>query len=283
MKIDGISLSEGSSITNMVVASGASFPASPNPGELFYKNTNDGSEGLYVYDDAQWVNTSASTSATFTVTGDVSGTLDGGTDALTLATVGTAGTYKSVTVNAKGLVTSGTNPTTLAGYGITDAVSNTATVTVGTTPITINGSSTTLAGLTSVTSAAFVGAIDGIVGGTTPAAGTFTSVRATAPLAEAASVLGSISGAVNIAMNVGNLISFTVGGALTPTFTNPPASGAVTAYILEVTNGGSAAITWPAAITWVSGSAPTLRASGLNLVGLITRNGGTTYYGTLLG
>ena len=33
----------------------------------------------------------------------------------------TAGTYKSVTVDANGHVTAGTNPTTLAGYGITDA------------------------------------------------------------------------------------------------------------------------------------------------------------------
>lgn len=33
----------------------------------------------------------------------------------------TAGTYKSVTVNAKGHVTGGSNPTTLSGYGITDA------------------------------------------------------------------------------------------------------------------------------------------------------------------
>lgn len=32
-----------------------------------------------------------------------------------------AGTYKSVTVDAQGHVTGGTNPTTLAGYGITDA------------------------------------------------------------------------------------------------------------------------------------------------------------------
>ena len=35
----------------------------------------------------------------------------------------TAGTYKSVTVNAQGHITGGTNPTTLAGYGITDAES----------------------------------------------------------------------------------------------------------------------------------------------------------------
>lgn len=33
----------------------------------------------------------------------------------------TAGTYKSVTVNAQGHITSGSNPTTLSGYGITDA------------------------------------------------------------------------------------------------------------------------------------------------------------------
>ena len=39
-----------------------------------------------------------------------------------LPTVGTAGTYKSVTTDAYGRVTSGSNPTTLAGFGITDAV-----------------------------------------------------------------------------------------------------------------------------------------------------------------
>ena len=33
----------------------------------------------------------------------------------------TAGTYRNVTVNAQGHVTAGSNPTTLAGYGITDA------------------------------------------------------------------------------------------------------------------------------------------------------------------
>ncbi len=41
-----------------------------------------------------------------------------------LSTVGTAGTYRSVTTDAFGRVTAGTNPTTLAGYGITDAISS---------------------------------------------------------------------------------------------------------------------------------------------------------------
>ena len=37
----------------------------------------------------------------------------------------TAGTYKSVTVNAKGHVTAGSNPTTLSGFGITNAYTKT--------------------------------------------------------------------------------------------------------------------------------------------------------------
>lgn len=35
-----------------------------------------------------------------------------------------AGTYKSVTVNSKGIITAGTNPTTLSEYGITDAATS---------------------------------------------------------------------------------------------------------------------------------------------------------------
>lgn len=45
----------------------------------------------------------------------------------------TAGTYKSVTVNAQGHVTAGSNPTTLAGYGITDAATKSHTHTVDST------------------------------------------------------------------------------------------------------------------------------------------------------
>lgn len=41
-----------------------------------------------------------------------------------LPTVGTAGTYRSVTVDAYGRVTAGTNPTTASGYGLTDVFVN---------------------------------------------------------------------------------------------------------------------------------------------------------------
>ena len=56
----------------------------------------------------------------------------------------TAGTYKSVTVNATGHVTAGTNPTTLSGYGITDAKIASGTITLGSNTITPLTSSSTL-------------------------------------------------------------------------------------------------------------------------------------------
>ena len=59
----------------------------------------------------------------------VSGT--GSTRTIGLAASGiAAGTYRSVTVDTYGRVTAGTNPTTLAGYGITDALKSTDLVAV---------------------------------------------------------------------------------------------------------------------------------------------------------
>ena len=48
----------------------------------------------------------------------------------------TAGTYRSVTVDTYGRVTNGTNPTTLAGYGITDAKIASGVITLGSNNIT---------------------------------------------------------------------------------------------------------------------------------------------------
>lgn len=57
------------------------------------------------------------------LTGDV--TSSAGSGALTLANSGvTAGSYFLTTVNAKGLTTGGSNPTTLSGFGITDAINS---------------------------------------------------------------------------------------------------------------------------------------------------------------
>lgn len=55
----------------------------------------------------------------------------------------TAGTFKSVTVNTQGHVTGGTNPTTLAGYGITDAAASNHVHITPTKAVSTNNTSTT--------------------------------------------------------------------------------------------------------------------------------------------
>ena len=69
----------------------------------------------------------------------------------------TPGTYKSVTVNAKGIVTSASNPTTLTAYGITDAVSSIDTTWVmfnssGNPTVTPGNGATITGGVNSVNS-----------------------------------------------------------------------------------------------------------------------------------
>lgn len=68
-------------------------------------------------------------------------------------------------------------------------------------------------------------------------------------------------------------------------FTNVPATfpnGAVVPVVrctLIITNGAAFAITWPASVSWTRGAAPQFKASGVDVVELVTRDGGTTWYG----
>lgn len=73
----------------------------------------------------------------------------------------------------------------------------------------------------------------------------------------------------------------TASGALTWTFTNVPASGAVV-VLLELTNGGTGLQTWPASVDWPGGTAPTLTASGVDVLGFVTDDGGTIWRGVAL-
>lgn len=66
------------------------------------------------------------------LTGDVTGVSEEGIVETTLSKTGViAGTYKSVTVDLKGRVLDGSNPTTLEEYGITDALNSTTGGSVG--------------------------------------------------------------------------------------------------------------------------------------------------------
>ena len=54
MKIDGVNILEGSSISNAVLPSGIAFPSNPSLGELYY-NTQAPNIGTYVYDGSAWI------------------------------------------------------------------------------------------------------------------------------------------------------------------------------------------------------------------------------------
>ena len=94
-------------------------------------------------------------------------------------------------------------------------------------------------------------------------------------------VLGSGSGTRDINLQLGNFVSATVAGTTTFTFSNPLASPHACGFVLELTNGGSATITWPTSIRWPRGIAPTLIASGIDVLVFITDDGGTNWRGAL--
>jgi hypothetical protein len=91
--------------------------------------------------------------------------------------------------------------------------------------------------------------------------------------------LGSVSGSTAIDLNSGAYVQATSGGSTTWSFTNVPASNAV-GVVLELTNGGAYAQSW-GTIKWPGGVAPTLIASGVDVLVFITDDGGTTWRGVL--
>lgn len=94
---------------------------------------------------------------------------------------------------------------------------------------------------------------------------------------------GSISGAQAFDISLAQYFTVTVGGALTPSFTNVPAGTFATGVIFRLTNGGAFVISWPAAVKWVSGTAPTLTVAGIDLIGFTTDDNGVTWRGLVLG
>ena len=92
---------------------------------------------------------------------------------------------------------------------------------------------------------------------------------------------GSISGAQTIDYSLGNYVTATASGAIQWTVTNPPATGIAGGFILKLTNGGAGAQTWMSGIKWPGGVAPTLVASGVDILVFTTDDAGTTWRGVL--
>lgn len=87
--------------------------------------------------------------------------------------------------------------------------------------------------------------------------------------------------ASDVDCSAGNYFIKTATGALTWTVSNVPTSRAFS-FILELTNGGTGTQTWFSGIKWPLGTAPTLTTSGVDVLGFITDDSGTTWRGVML-
>jgi len=97
---------------------------------------------------------------------------------------------------------------------------------------------------------------------------------------ETTNALGSAGGSRTIDLTLGNSITATITtGTVTWTFSNPTATDEGCGFTLVQTNGGSQTVTWPASVDWAGGTAPTLTASGVDILVFWTVDGGTIWHG----
>ena len=100
--------------------------------------------------------------------------------------------------------------------------------------------------------------------------------------------LGNVAGVATINTQQGTYFSANTSGGCTWTFAGGPDSSKATAFTLELTSGAgntSTAYTqtWPAAVKWAGGSAPTLTQgeTKVDVLVFITDDGGTTWRGAV--
>lgn len=140
-------------------------------------------------------------------------------------------------------------PTTTAGYGITDAYTKTEIDTLKDGYLQRSGGSMT---------------------------GPITSLR------ETKVDLTSSAGVVTANLSLGNLFTLTAIENTSISVTNVPATGQVISLVLEITNGGAFSISYWTGVKWGNGTAPTLTASGKDILAFYSHDGGATFNGLVL-
>jgi len=149
-------------------------------------------------------------------------------------------------------------------------------ITAATGDVTTSGTQT----LTNKTIAYADNTLTGVAGVT--ATQTLTNKTLTTPVITGLIETRAASSSNNFNLASGNFFTHTLSGATTFTVSNTASSGSVSSFILDLTNGGSATITWFSGVKWAAGTAPTLTSSGRDILGFFTHDGGTTWNGLVL-
>ena len=92
--------------------------------------------------------------------------------------------------------------------------------------------------------------------------------------------LGTISASGTATLNIDthNAFKFTVGGNMTLALSGTVPSTQIVQGIIEITNGGSATITYSSYFKFVDGNAPTLTTSGVDILSFISFGSGTNVH-----
>jgi len=100
--------------------------------------------------------------------------------------------------------------------------------------------------------------------------------------AETVNAIGNTGGgSQSINLTLGNVVTATqTASETTYSFDNPSATGHACSFTLILTNGASNSGTaWPSSVDWAGGTAPTLTASGVDILTFTTVDAGTIWYG----
>lgn len=98
--------------------------------------------------------------------------------------------------------------------------------------------------------------------------------------------VGTVSGNQTLNLQSGNIFQVKPNGAITIAFSNVPSSGTFVGVLIRHEGDGTArTYTWPANTKWAYGETPTFTSTNakFDILSLFTYDGGSTWFGQLLG